>query len=192
MKKIIKILDCFFQTFELPDEGRLTSEEAKELWPDPPTYAGVGGEIEFTDDLVFYKNYLFFDKGTKMAADYYFQNYDPNNYERVEPFDTQAIGVFMRLIHDIHDIGYPTATGELVQEYEDLTEEDYEYLKKDEEYDERVQRNEYKGRAGFDMFIEGLQQSLKSIEPYIKEYRELYIWSKETRQYMYMANQFCK
>lgn len=33
-----------------------------------------------------------------------------------------------------------------------------------------------------------IQLKLEYIEPYLKEYHELYTWSKETRQYLQVAN----
>lgn len=185
-KKDYGNIKTFFDTFTLPEEGRLTPEKAKEYFPQN---TDSGSTYSFSDNQIYYKNYLVFDSETKKAIDTNIWGYDANTLDPIEPFKTQAIGLFMSIIEEINNEGYLSPKGEVVEKYTNLTTEEKEFLN-DERF--RTPKQEHssppKGWGALQSVSDRIQLKLEYIEPYLKEYHELYTWSKETRQYLQVAN----
>ncbi|WP_078395887.1 hypothetical protein [Shouchella patagoniensis] len=180
-------IETFFKTFELPDEGRLMPEEAKE-------YFSQNGEVDtshnFSDGEIYYKNYLIFDDATNMATSTNIWGYDPNTYDPIEPFETQSVGLFMAIVNDVDGKGFVSPNGEFVDFYpEELTEEEHKYLQDDSLYTVDQEGNATpKGWGALQSMIDQIQIQLEYIEPYLKDYNELHMWSAETRQYLQVAD----
>ncbi|WP_130860551.1 hypothetical protein [Gracilibacillus phocaeensis] len=180
-------IKTFFSTFSLPEEGRLSPEEAENYFSED---AELDSSVSFSEDKIYYKNYLIFDADTNMTVSTNIWGYDPNTYDPIEPFETQAIGFFMSKIEEIYNRGYLSPTGESVQEYTQLSEEEQEYLE-DESFhdiDQGDNTRPPKGWGAFQSVINSIQSELEYIEPYLKEYQELHTWSAETRQYLQVAD----
>ncbi|CAM4111841.1 hypothetical protein [Lederbergia lenta] len=179
-------IKTFFNTFTLPEEGRLTPEDAKEYFPQD---VESNSSYNFSDDEVYYKNYLVFDTNTNMALSTNIWGYDSNTFDPIKPFETQAVGLFMSIIEEINDRGYLSPTGEIVSEYTTLSTEEKKYLDDELFHATQQEGNKLpKGWGALQGVIDSIQLKLEYIEPYLKEYQELHTWSAETRQYLQVAN----
>ena len=171
-------------TFELPEEERLTPDEARELNPDG---------LEISDDDIPYRNGFVFDKDTHehvwplMLGPIYDEDVPQ------EPFGTQTLGLFkaqaLHVFGNSHSI-----QGDIVQDLGEITEEDRDIMERDlagEEVTGVISPN----RAGWDaisLSVESMDSTLAVFSNQLEEYPELKSWVDDTRETYQKASTFDK
>ncbi|MFS0785023.1 hypothetical protein ABC345_01430 [Shouchella sp. 1P09AA] len=180
-------IETFFHTFKLPEEGRLNLDEAREYYEQD---GEVDLDYDFSESEIYYKNFLIFDEDTNMATSTNIFGFDSNTLDPIQPFETQAVGLFMSIVKELYTDGFVSPNGERVDSLgEELTEEEHTYLTDDSFYTVNQEENSLpKGWGALQATIDRIETQLEYIEPYLKEYQELHLWSSETRQYVQVAD----
>lgn len=167
-------------SFELPQEGRLSHEEAVEQFP--------GGEgFEPQPDEIAFDNFFRFEEDTNKAVRIRRVNYEGLGYEKpADPYGTQALGLFMSTVEHVSEI-MTNVHGEQGGSFEDLTEEDHELLQIEDE-DKLISREarkpvQAKGWPALEGNHGAVDYYFGRIDPYLTDYEEIHEWTQETRQY---------
>ncbi|MED4126321.1 hypothetical protein P4641_20455 [Halalkalibacterium halodurans] len=166
------------KNFELPEEGKLTYEEALELYPE--------GLDFITEDVVAYENFYAFDKETKRAVSFVFPKNDYYTGEPVDPYGSQYLGLFQTQVLDVlrH---YPNLLGEYGQPLGELTEEERKLLENGEGTRTKVD-NEGEpikiivtGWEAVKANVDRVVPVLEEFEPHLEEYEPIHNWIVETK-----------
>ncbi|MBM7630956.1 hypothetical protein [Geomicrobium sediminis] len=176
----------FFRSYELPDEGRLSSEEAESHFSIFQGHLGW----EYNEDYVFYENYLVFENESKLPVAG-LNRMDPITSEMIVPYGTQGVS-FVR--EELMRLGeaYPSPNGERHENIVPLRDEDRTYLDdiqylvayKNGNEDEAIQ----KGWGGTQLLLTHTPQLLSELELYVHEHEQLTLWFQETREYLQAAD----
>ncbi|EZH66554.1 hypothetical protein DH09_11565 [Bacillaceae bacterium JMAK1] len=170
-------IGALFADFELPEEGRITEDEAREQLPD---------NYNFRGNSIYYSNHLVFDKETKMVNDLRWLNFDRHDTNEIEPHGTQSIGFMMSIIEALNQHHYDV-NGEFHEgTLEELNENEIQLIN-DEQFDqvthEDVVNGDLRGWGALLVTAQRVEYQFAKIEPYIQDYNKLAAWSKETREF---------
>ncbi|GEK57108.1 hypothetical protein CHL76_02145 [Marinococcus halophilus] len=167
-------------TFSLPEEGRVSKEEAEAGFTE-----FLRPEDDF-EDVILYKNSMVFDKETQETYRYTWTNYGKATEGfKTEPEGTQALGALKYIVNE-QLTRYPTPSGKVgvpLSEIENY-EENVDYSK-EAESEERL--------TGYEAIEEGSHSSLHElyrIEPYVEQFDAVHDWTTETIHYFEEARSY--
>lgn len=174
-------------TFNLPEEGRLSSEEAELRF----------GEIlrpeDDYEDVIVYDNSMIFYKDTKETYTYSWINYDTLSQEdKPEPYGTQGLGALKyRVNHEL--TFYPSIFKENAgTPLKDL--EAYEGEKKSliesGELEEKGEENNPTGYEAIEIGSNRVLSELYQLEPYVEQFDAVHDWTTETIYYFEEAGSY--
>ncbi|WP_018923930.1 hypothetical protein [Salsuginibacillus kocurii] len=179
--------------FELPEEGRISHEEAKEKFDHRP-YLLDSNSIAFNNALVF-------NKETKLSENYIdvitagtgINSSDHPYNEQGGLYETQVLGAFITSVKSLSEYR-STVSGELGESLEKLTEEEEELLNIEPGSEELRVSNEgeqpsVKGWRSIEMNIAQAQTYLGEVQEHSDEYEDIQEWTEETVKYFNEAEE---